>query len=391
MKHFYYAVFVAGALSLLTMCSPKASSPADGDIVELDIKALQALPIEELDFNSNPAIASIEYFQPHDTIIFPFGLPVIGDSWVALHRDYAIIFDMGSGQVLSLLEKQGQGPEEYVQMAGLAVDNKAGTCNVLTSESPSKIKTYSYNGDYLGEVQVPDKIHAASQSFMLHNDSCYFVEQSSVRRVLLGETNDPLDSMPYLLINRNTGEVTQLPIERSDPKICRRYVPKSPSAFVANMTLPIQSVHGGESRIIISEFSHDTIFAITDGVVEPIAVKKNWNRDHDDSDLVSVLYAGSRYMIFELLRKETDHSMETVSGNDSKSGTYIYDRENREFHRYDDPGWFESNGYLYTLKPVYKLMDEADNGEIKDPKLLDLIRRSNLESNFVWVIYHIAG
>ncbi|MDE7335712.1 MAG: 6-bladed beta-propeller, partial [Muribaculaceae bacterium] len=361
-----------------------------GDIVVLDIKALQSLPVEEFDFASNPAIASIEYFQPADSLVFPFGLPVIGDSWVALNHDYAIIFDTKSGHVLSLLEKCGQGPEEFVQMAGLAIDSQAETCNVLTSESPSKIKTYAYNGDYLGDIQISGKIHPASQSFMLHNDSCYFVEQSSARRVLSGKTDDPFDLKPYLLIDRKSGEVKQLPIERLDPKICRRYVPKTPDVFAPNMIVNIRGIHGGENNIIISEFSHDTIFSVTDCVVEPIAVKKNWSKDYDEPDLVSVLYAGSRYMIFELLRKETDHSAETVSVNDSKSGTYIYDREKKEFHRYNDPGWFESNGHLYVLKPVYKLMDEVDNGEINDPKLLDLIGKSNLESNFVWVIYHIA-
>ncbi|MDE6228392.1 MAG: 6-bladed beta-propeller [Muribaculaceae bacterium] len=384
------SVSAIGVALLLTMCSPKPSESSDADLVVLDVKQLQSLPVEEFDFATNPAIASVEYFQPHDTIIFPFGLPIIGDSWVAIWHDFALVFDLKSGRALSFFDRHGQGPEEYVSMAGLAVDTKAQTCNVVTSDFPTKIKTYSFGGDYLGEIVIPDKIYTGSQTFKLLNDSCYFVEQSSIRRVLSGKTDDPLDARPYLLINRRTGDVTQLPVERWDPKICERYVPKVTDGYTWNYKVSITNVHGGEDGIIISEFSNDTIFALRDEHVEPIAVKKNWSKDYDEPDLLSVLYSGSRYMIFELVRKRTNHSAETVDVNQSKSGTFVYDREKNEFHRYNNPEWFESNGHFYALTPVYKLMDDAESGVITDSRLLDIVNKSNIESNFVWTLYNIA-
>lgn len=95
-------------------------------------------------------------------------------------------------------------------------------------------------------------------------------------------------------------------------------------------------------------------------------------------------------MIFELVRKQTNHPAETVDVNQSKSGTFVYDRERKEFHRYNNPEWFESNGHFYALTPVYKLMDDAESGVITDSRLLDIVNKSNIESNFVWTLYNIA-
>ncbi len=395
MKRILNLFLAVAVVSLLAMCTSKTTSDTtsnNGDFVELDINALQSMPIEEFDYDSNPAIASIEYFQPHDTIIFPFGIPVIGDSWVAMYHNNVIIFDKDSGKVLASFDRTGEGPEEYVNLFGLGVDRSTRTCHVLTSDSPSKIKTYSFDGEFLSELQMKDKINPESGSFAILDDSYYYVTQNSIRRIVAGKTDDPLDSKPYLLIDRNSGNVIQLPIERVDYKICNRYVPKSPDIYAPNWKMDIKYTHGGENQLIVSEFSNDTIFAVKDdGLTKPIAVKRNWSKDYDNPDLVSVLYAGKRYMIFEILRKTTNHSAETISENPSKSGTYIYDFEKNEFHRYAETGLFmESNGHLFMLRPIYKLMDAADRDEIKDPALLDIIEKSNDESNFVWITYRIA-
>lgn len=348
-----------------------------------------SLPIEEFDYFSNPAIAEVEYFQPHDTIIVPFGGWQLGDSWLAIDHHGIMVIDKTSGKVVSDFTKKGGGPEEYVNILGLAVDNSAGTCHVLTSNTPTKIKNYSYDGEFLGEIQLPEKIHSTPRTFSIYNDSCYFVAVNSIRKILLGENDDRLVDKPYLLINRHSGEIQQLPVERIDPKICNRYVPKSPDAHAPNWTILMRNVAGGENRKIISEFSNDTIFVVENEQVVPIAVKQNWNKDYDDSDLVSVLFANDHYMIFDVTRKTTDHTHEAISADESKSGTFIYDMTEQKFHRYESDLFFESNGYLYRTRPIDKLMDAADKGQIKDPKLLDIIEKSNDESNWVWMIYHI--
>ena len=382
-------IFALGLLSLLTMCSSKAR-PSEGDLVEFDIHALQLMPIEEFDFDSNSSIVNIEYFQPNDSIIFPFGLPIVGDTWVSMNNSGVIIIDKLSGEVVASFDRTGGGPEEYVNILGLGVDYSNKTCHVLTSDSPSKIKTYSFDGVFLNEVQLKGKISPESRTFGIYNNSYYFVAQNSIRRILTDQ-DDPLDSRPYLLIDRKSGEIKALPIDRLDYKICNRYVPKRPDVLAPNWAIDIKDFHGGENKLIISEFSNDTIFAVLDGQVNPIAVKRNWDKDYDSTDLVSVLYAGSRYMIFEIIRKTTDHSSETISYDKSKSGTYIFDLKNREFHRYSDTGLFwESNGHLFMLQAVDNLMDAADNGEIYDPKLLEIIEKSDDESNFVWITYCIA-
>jgi hypothetical protein len=103
-----------------------------------------------------------------------------------------------------------------------------------------------------------------------------------------------------------------------------------------------------------------------------------------------MLYANRHYLIFEVISKTTDHAAETISSDENRSGAFIYDLKTGECHRYETNIFFESNGDLYRWRPIDSLMDDAREGRIKDRRLLDIIAKSDEESNWVWCIYHIA-
>lgn len=378
-------------------CSGKnnrGNAVGDGSLTIIDVEELMKLPVEDFDVRSNPAIASVEYFQPHDTLIYPFGIPIVGDSLMGLDSTSGVVtvFNRNTGRVEASFSRKGPGPKEYVYPLGVAPDFQNKEVYILVSGSPSMIKRYAFDGTYLDECVLEKRVSPTPQTFRIHNDSCLFVEQSTYRRAVLGLTGqgDSLVDTPFLLLNYYTGQVTPLPISRPDARIGKRYIPKTPSIYTLNTFLPLEDCAGGEGRKIISEYSNDTVYEVIDEEVIPIAVKTNWSKSIDNPDLLAMQFVNDRYMIFAIVRKTTNHHNESVSVDDDKSGTFIYDRQNNQYHRYADPFLFmESGGYLYRLGSVEKLKIRAEAGEIRDKNLLDLIERSGDESNWIYTVYHI--
>ncbi len=368
----------------------RVNTGSDG-LLTIDVEDLMRLPIEDFDARTNPAISSVEYFQPHDTLIYPFGIPVLGDSLMGLDSNSGVVtvFNRNTGGLEASFSHNGPGPKEYTYCLGVAADFKNKEVYVLATKA-AKILRYSFDGTYIDEI-VPDaKIFPTPKSFRIHSDSCLFVEQSTYGRAVYGEAGDSLVDTPFLLVNIFTGHVTSLPISRFDARIGPRYVPKKPSIFAPNFQISMSDFAGGEGGKIISEYSNDTIYRVDNDRVVPIAVKANWSKSIDSPDLVAMQFVNDSYMIFEIVRKTTNHSAESISVDEDRSGTFIYDRKNNQFHRYADSDMFyESGGYLFTMASVDKLKDRAEAGEISDKELLDLIERSNVESNWVTTIYHI--
>ena len=55
------------------------------------------LPVETFNALSNPAISIIEYFQPNDSLIYPWGMPILGDSLLLLDNDVITGFNRRTG------------------------------------------------------------------------------------------------------------------------------------------------------------------------------------------------------------------------------------------------------------------------------------------------------
>ena len=103
-------------------------------------------------------------------------LHLVNDTLFVFERSLRSLytFDALTGNHLTTIMKVGQGPGEYIYIADVLIDTLEKTIKML-SAIPASIYTYSYSGQFIDKIDLPERPPNAYQKFMDFDNETYLV------------------------------------------------------------------------------------------------------------------------------------------------------------------------------------------------------------------------
>ena len=300
------------------------------------------------------------------------------------------IFD-SSGECVGIIDRRGEGPEEFPTMSTTAVDFNRKEVYVY-SIMKNRIYTYDFKGGYIGKCTIdrPGQYEAIYN----YNDSLLIAHDKTNLSMALDMPNDEL--YRYITINKKSGEVIPLPI-RIEQHIGNT-IRWHNSDHIDVVKIAGQPIMCDGNRFVIADYSSDTIFEMNNGVRNILACQTNVDKSRKIPDRVQVEAVLGNLVFLEYIRvSEVDKT--GIKFDEEVGGSYVYNLETNELKSYTAkrPYLKQDSKTIHHLGiqskpstycfPIYmdQLMDQAENDNLRGP-ILDILKSLNEDSNPVLMI-----
>ena len=387
----------------LSACINQPKAPTDSTLPVLDLT--KDYPKMELDIND---IAEAEYIplETTDESVIAMGVYfTISDEYIFTYDPYGTvyIFDR-KGKFIRAINNYGQGPEEHYLILTLAIDSQKKEYYIYQSLRQSKkMQVYDFSGKWQRSLNVPKEI---SYDELFNYNEQYLIGINSFADKFNPE-NLPMDTTPYHLIDKYTGERHPLPIsikkwisktlERKKVKIDKNTLMKETTSI---HRLPRLWANGYD--FFISEFSKDTLYRYKNDQLTPFAIRYPSIDSYETPVVISPVFYTDNYFFFKPVEMKLvkDNPMEPYDkapllmwnrkSNEIRHITYIYDgnRPNRSLWTNMQKEWSETPNCIFKKFPASQLCEEYEAGKLKG-KLKDVASRLKEDDNDVIAIYKL--
>jgi len=350
----------------------------------------------EIDLNSSPSmkriklqdIATIEYITVASDSNFIPSTKQLGVSrdmnyMIAGGEGYEVLLLNRQGTPISKINKEGQGPNEYLYASYYTIHDK---------------KVFIYDG-WNGKMHVYDFAGTPLYSFerqdvgdiFIYNDSTFICHNFARNKI-------KQDYMPYYtIISNRTGEILEridLPYWGNTPiSIGFKERDSAGEEFVIS-TKHLSLIKGLDGNFIFNELSTDTVYQYsTDGSLKPIIVRKPSVKENNHLFL-EFCADTKRYIFFHRTivdRKNPDNLFSSEQWAYDRTEMKIYQAEiidenfpsrNLNF----TPEFMDSpNGYTTLRYRSYHLCEAYKEGKLRG-KLEYIASTLNEEDNDVYVL-----
>ena len=266
----------------------KQTYPKKGIDLE-EIADVSYIPLETTDRSLVQAIRQIEI---SDSII------IIGD-----YSNAVIAFDR-QGKFLWSFNKQGGGPEEYNTLTTLCVDFNKKEIYILDFYTRYRIMVYSFEGKFIRRLKLDQMVWPSN---LYDYDKEYLIAYD-----IYNETETNANKRPYILIDKQNGKVSSLPIKLKKRNSNSNWIQKGDQYYVHKHV--IEPIIKSEEGVVISDFALDTIYSYNNHRLAPIAIRKNT----DESILSTISVYGDRYSILNVIKRTKDTRGQYTGTADSK-------------------------------------------------------------------------
>lgn len=376
---------------LLVSCTatPDKASRQSIPVIDWSVKpGSEVLDLEDL--------ADIRYIplETNDSCLIKIGTGLaMGNDSIAvtdITLQKMFIFN-SSGQCVGIIDRQGNGPEEYPMMSTTAVDFNRKEAYIYTNYG-NKILTYDLNGNFINKCTIarPGEYEAIYN----YNDSLLIAHDKTNLSMAMDMPNDEL--YRYITINKKSGEVTPLPIRIEHPignTIRWRHPDHTDIVKIAGEPIICDG-----NRFIIADYSSDTIFEMNNGVRNILACQTNVDKSRKIPDRVQVSAVLGDLVFLEYIRV-ADVDKNGLEFDEEVGGSYVYNLETNELKSYTAkrPYLKQDSKTIYHLRIqsqpstycflIYmdKLMDHAENNNLRGP-ILDILKSLDEDSNPVLMI-----
>ena len=233
------------------------------DLAFQEMAEVEYIPLETTD---NSLLSSLSYLFVSDSLVVTY-------CW----ENGSVLFFDRTGKFLHSFSHKGESEQEYASMIGMTVDFDAKEVFIVDYRgfTPTKIKVYSFDGDYLRTLNMPQnfnlKITDYDKNYLFAEDISY------VDYDKLSEGHQPSHN-PYYLISKKTGEMLSQNVYVENRLRNQSMYTKELDEYHTQticFTLPMCPVSKNEGEIFVADFGLDTIYAVKDKQWAPIAVKVN--------------------------------------------------------------------------------------------------------------------
>lgn len=297
------------------------------------------------------------------------------------------IFDR-NGKIINFFNHKGQGPNEYLNITGITVDETKREIYIVDHPQKNRIMVYSFDGDFIRKLSLPAKTTIGT----IHNFD---------NETLLCEDNNHRNGnkKPYFLISKQNGHIiNELDIIFNKERISPRFYQKTGEKGVMAIAYGYNPIIRFNEDFIIGDISHDTIYQYSKNkTLTPILVKTPSIYSQDPQIMVIPEFKTPK--LFFLERTERKFNFEEKKGFEREK--IVYDYNSGFFYKYvlknkDYPNqnfYLNSGGYAYRAEkntlcqfiPAEVLIEANDNGELHGP-LKEITKTLKIDDNPVLMI-----
>lgn len=297
------------------------------------------------------------------------------------------IFDR-NGKIINFFNHKGQGPNEYLNITGITVDETKREIYIVDHPQKNRIMVYSFDGDFIRKLSLPAKTTIGT----IHNFD---------NETLLCEDNNHRNGnkKPYFLISKQNGHIiNELDIIFNKERISPRFYQKTGEKGVMAIAYGYNPIIRFNEDFIIGDISHDTIYQYSKNkTLTPILVKTPSIYSQDPQIMVIPEFKTPK--LFFLERTERKFNIKEKKGFEREK--IIYDYNSGFFYKYvlknkDYPNqnfYLNSGGYAYRAEkntlcqfiPAEELIEANDNGELHGP-LKEITKTLKIDDNPVLMI-----
>lgn len=297
------------------------------------------------------------------------------------------IFDR-NGKIINFFNHKGQGPNEYLNITGITVDETKREIYIVDHPQINRIMVYSFDGDFIRKLSLPAKTTIGT----IHNFD---------NETLLCEDNNHRNGnkKPYFLISKQNGHIiNELDIIFNKERISPRFYQKTGEKGVMAIAYGYNPIIRFNEDFIIGDISHDTIYQYSKNkTLTPILVKTPSIYSQDPQIMVIPEFKTPK--LFFLERTERKFNFEEKKGFEREK--IVYDYNSGFFYKYvlknkDYPNqnfYLNSGGYAYRAEkntlcqfiPAEELIEANDNGELHGP-LKEITKTLKIDDNPVLMI-----
>lgn len=297
------------------------------------------------------------------------------------------IFDR-NGKIINFFNHKGQGPNEYLYITGITVDETKREIYIVDHPQKNRIMVYSFDGDFIRKLSLPTKTTIGT----IHNFD---------NETLLCESNNHRNGnkKPYFLISKQNGHIiNELDIIFNKERISPRFYQKTGEKGVMAIAYGYNPIIRFNEDFIIGDISHDTIYQYSKNkTLTPILVKTPSIYSQDPQIMVIPEFKTPK--LFFLEKTERKFNSEEKKGFEREK--IVYDYQFGLFYKYalknkDYPNqnfYLNSGGYAYRAEkntlcqfiPAEELIEANDNGELHGP-LKEITKTLKIDDNPVLMI-----
>ena len=297
------------------------------------------------------------------------------------------IFDR-NGKIINFFNHKGQGPNEYLNITGITVDETKREIYIVDHPQKNRIMVYSFDGDFIRKLSLPAKTTIGT----IHNFD---------NETLLCEDNNHRNGnkKPYFFISKQNGHIiNELDIIFNKERISPRFYQKTGEKGVMAIAYGYNPIIRFNEDFIIGDISHDTIYQYSKNkTLTHILVKTPSIYSQDPQIMVIPEFKTPK--LFFLERTERKFNFEEKKGFEREK--IVYDYNSGFFYKYvlknkDYPNqnfYLNSGGYAYRAEkntlcqfiPAEELIEANDNGELHGP-LKEITKTLKIDDNPVLMI-----
>lgn len=336
MKKQIYTIVVL--VVILFSCSSQKQE-RDSSLFVFDTE--ETYPPKDIDIHS---IADIHYVIPeakdsflYTSLVYATENHIICFNFFGMEYTF---FDK-NGNPISIIDKKGQGPDEYLPFWIQLYDEE--NDNFFVYSYPNKIKVYNKYGEFKKALNLPE--NSLIDGMYNYND-----------QYLICHDKQENTSRAFYLLDKKDGTVQTLSIPY-DKKITQSLRRKMDYGETLNVELDASYVTKGSDYTLLTEYSSDTIFKLsgTDRLI-PVSVRTPSVQVQNPPVVLHGFIDTPQYLFFSTQKKEYD--FKTREGMEHIN--YMYDKEKAQIYRikafnsdYEDQNLVLSPALLHAGKTPY--------------------------------------
>ena len=297
------------------------------------------------------------------------------------------IFDRKTGKGLRKINRQGQGPEEYVRINKIILDEANGEIFVH-SEASKKITVYNLYGNFKRVLNFSKEVSYTSV-FNYDKDNLICFDMSDYYNI--GKKRDSGKSY-HVLISKLDGSITReifIPFETINSPIV--------TEGDNSVTGYFPTIGTSQGKWILWDVSSDTLYNyVPDGILKPFIVRTPSADAMGTAIFLTMGIITDRYYFIGTI----ENAFNFERGSGFRDGQLMYDKEENALFDVSvyNGDYAEKRGVAMTAKSInheiedassldaFRLVEDYKEGKLNDGNLKDIAAKLDEEDNPVIIL-----
>ena len=286
-----------------------------------------------------------------------------------------------NGKALRKINRKGQGPEEYIRISDITVDENTEEIFVH-SRFQQKIFVYDLFGKYKRGFKYKENLEAMYYTEMFNYDKEKLICYDSHNKEFV-----------FVLISKKDGSIIkEIKIPFEEKKLLQKnFWDGKVGNFVGPG--PTRSIIPNDGNWILIEHSSDTVYTFSpDYSLRPFIVRTPSVQSMDPEVILSLRVMSDRYYFMETIKNEFDFNTKTGF----PKTYFMYDKQEKSFSGYTVyNGDYSTKNEINMIRlaplsheieswqpfEAYQLVESYKKGELKEGKLKEIASKLNEEDN----------